>query len=531
MILHRLAAMLLFFSLILAVVYYIIRCFQVLSYNSPLLSRPNAKRLIIAALLRSASLALIILSLTGVSRHKGSTTQENTRGKGEAGDAISFVFDISYSMNAQDAGGGIYKASRLEAAIQFARMMVGQLGTAPISAVLAKGGGIIAVPLTADKEAVNTLLSSLSPALMSAAGTHLGAGIEAAEKSFPRDVAYRRNIWLFTDGDETDGALLSSVKTAAMHGANVMLVGFGSKEGCEVIAGDGKTKVHSSLESEKLKDIAISAEGTTSGGEVRYIGADSMGAAALLLSILMEKDSTVQTGGTKGASSNGNSTMAFWAVIIFIVSIIVKEVRAPVIRFGKIGTMALLSIILAGCSTQYSTMQTLKGAWAWHQGQMQKAVAAFLRVLHNEKQSDNKEGEQYALYNIASTYISLGEYDASLSSMDAVTDDAPSAVKYAASYNRGIIAFSRGEYDKAADCFRKALIANNTSIPAKKNLEIANDAIAEIAARKKEKTGNSGQAAKSDRATEVIFERVREQDKKQWISLEQGYSQQSSADY
>lgn len=162
---------------------------------------------------------------------------------------------------------------------------------------------------------------------------------------------------------------------------------------------------------------------------------------------------------------------------------------------------------------------------------MQKAASYFLHVLHSERMTGNAAGVQYALYNIAATYIALGEYDAAISCMDKIADNAPMAVQFATAYNRGVIAFGRGEYGKAMEYFRAALTADSTSIAAKENLEIATTAQHELTVREREKEMSMAQAGKVDSATDAIFEKVREQDQKQWTSRKENVSHQNSADY
>lgn len=517
-----------------ALVFYIVRLRRVFSCVPTALGGPNAKRLAAGAAMRSVSFVLLSLSFAGITGNKRSTPSGGVPSRGEAGDAVALVFDISYSMNALDAGSAQYQVSRLDAAAQFARMVIAALPAAPMSAVLAKGDGLVAVPLTDDKEAIDAMLSSLSPALMSAVGTRLGAGIAAAESTFPDDVDFRRHIWLFTDGDETDGSLAESAEKAAKHGSNVVFVGFGSEEGCKVVTGDGKTEVHTALKSGALKAIADNASASLGGSaKVRYIASNAKGAASSLVSSLNGSTVAPNTDATESAA--GGSALILCAIALFALSFLVTELSPGNLMLRKRSKAAMAMIVLtaffAGCSTGQSTAETLKGAWAWRQGKMQKAVASFMRVLYSAKQSDSEENAQYALYNVSAAYISMGEYDAAISRLDELTDNAPAPVQYAASFNRGVVAFSRGEYDKAVEYFRLALVADDTSLQAKENLEIAVAALKEAAAREQSLPPSLGKESKNDRAADALFDKVREQDRRQWKSREQSTSQPSSADY
>lgn len=526
MIIEHPAAGLLLLPIIGAFIFYIIRLCKVFSCLSSNLGNPSKKRLIAGGLLRAASCALMVLSFARIKSNKASAARTAAATRGEAGDAIALVFDISYSMTAMDTGGKPYQVSRLDAAVQFAKMVIKTLPAAPISVALAKGDGLVAVPLTMDKDAVNALLDAISPALMSAAGTRLGAGIEAAISTFPSNVDYRRHIWLFTDGGETDNALSESVEKAVKSGCSVSLIGFGSESGCEVTAGDGKTKVHTALMSGALKDAANKASVTLEmKTQSQYIAASSSGAASLLLSNLNSNTAAINADDT-ATNAAGESAFILCAILLFILSIAVTQTS----RKKRAASLVVLTAVLTGCSAG-SAAQTLKGAWAWRQGKAQKAVASFMHVLHSSKQSRDEESGQYALYNIAAVYISMAEYDAALSCMEKIAEDAPVAVKYASSYNQGVLYFSKGEYKKAVECFRLALIADSTSLQAKENLEIARAALKESAVKEQSFPPAAGKDSDEDRAAQAVFDKVREQDKQQWKSKEQSTLQPSSADY
>ena len=78
----------------------------------------------------------------------------------KSGTAVSLVFDISYSMNAEDAPGGM---TRLEAVKKYSAMLLSHMENTAISVIIAKGDGVVLVPLTEDKAVVETLLSSSPP--------------------------------------------------------------------------------------------------------------------------------------------------------------------------------------------------------------------------------------------------------------------------------------------------------------------------------------------------------------------------------
>ena len=71
------------------------------------------------------------------------------------GKAVSMVFDISYSMEAQDAPESM---TRLEAAANYAKEILKKIPDVRVSVVLSKGKGTIAIPLTEDKRLSTVIL-------------------------------------------------------------------------------------------------------------------------------------------------------------------------------------------------------------------------------------------------------------------------------------------------------------------------------------------------------------------------------------
>lgn len=182
-----------------------------------------------------------------------------------SGSAVCFVFDISYSMTAND-GGTDSKRQRLEQSKDFARNLLYRLNGSAVSAVLAKGAGVLALPLTEDYSALESLIDTLSPAMLSASGSNVASGIDKAVESFPPQSARNSFIVVCTDGDETAGNLNRAVSQAASYGIHIILVGFGSERGAQIIAGDGKTPVKTALRRAKLEKAA------QSGDTAYYIG-------------------------------------------------------------------------------------------------------------------------------------------------------------------------------------------------------------------------------------------------------------------
>ncbi len=262
---------------------------------------------------------------------------------GRRGKAAAFVFDISWSMTAEDM-----QPSRLQAAALYASALLERMEETPVSVILTKGDGITAIPLTEDYAVITSLLGNLSPGLMSAPGTDLEKGIQAAAASLAAgDGALRGaasftggTIILFTDGDETLGDFESAVTEAARQGITVILAGFGREEEVPVITGDGVSTAMTALRERELIRAAdrvnrrIRKGGTVlPGGDrasppVVYIEALRQGSALEILDRISEEPSA-EGMGYKMEPAGRAPVFAGAALLLFIAGIMAAEFHLP----------------------------------------------------------------------------------------------------------------------------------------------------------------------------------------------------------
>ena len=156
-----------------------------------------------------------------------------------------------------------------------------------------------------------------------------------------------------------------------------------------------------------------------------------------------------------------------------------------------------------------------------------------MRVEERAAENGDALSAQYAEYNLAATYIMQAEYAASLSCLKNIDLSSPAHVRFAACYNRGIIAYRGGNYTEAVACFREALKIDGTKTAAKENLEIARRQQTVKEAHEKE-TESVPLAEDTDAISAVesaIYQRIRENDQKQWKNSERTAESNSSVDY
>jgi Ca-activated chloride channel family protein len=262
---------------------------------------------------------------------------------GRRGKAAAFVFDISWSMTAEDV-----RPSRIQAASLYASALLERMEETPVSVILAKGDGITAIPLTEDYRVIAPLLGNLSPLLMSAPGTDLEKGVRAAALSLTSGIGGERpasltggTIIVFTDGDETSGSLEAAVTDAVRQGMTVIFAGFGRDAEVSVLTGDGVTTAMTALREQDLiqltdkvnrrmrrSSLLLSSLPFGEKTSAVYIPALAQGSALEILDHIRDDDPS--EGLTYKMERAGRAPVfAGSALLLFIAGLLVSEFRLP----------------------------------------------------------------------------------------------------------------------------------------------------------------------------------------------------------
>ena len=451
------------------------------------------------------------------------------------GSSVSFVLDISNSMLAKDGPEG---STRLKAATVYAEKLLSKMDGNPVSVVLAKGDGMTAIPLTEDYTMIESLLEVISPALMTVPGSSIGKGILKAKESFPSNYSTAGRIWVFTDGEETDSQLKNALTECITSGIPVTIIGFGTEAETQVLAGDGKTYVSSALRSEKLQktieDVKKNLSYYKNQTPITFINSTEKGSGMKLLNQLGENNSQIITYEAKPVPRY--KFFLLLAVLFFVFSYIFTEFDFSKIFSDskKIANLSLVFFVfattfLSGCSSQ--TISILKGTYAFRQKQYKHAVSCYLSAVQNSDEK-NPDAYYYSLFDLGTAYSMLEENEAAMEKFSKISDDAPEAVLYAVYYNSGVIAHKNGEYDKALDYFRQALEVDSTRIEAKINMELSIQLAEENVQHNETKSiPASEQKSPVPEMEKSVFDRVKENDKKQWKNSESNETQNLADDY
>lgn len=249
----------------------------------------NSKEIIQKAKRRSLffSLAWIFLIL-GLACPLWGAKPVSVRRKGIS---IIFVSDISKSMGLQDI-----QPSRIAVQRQFLKILLEKLENPPLEGkdfatgglaaglVLAKGDGVLSVPLSFEKNALYSAVDALSPLLLSSSGTNLEAGVLRALESFGENRGNSKIIVLCTDGGETQGSLLNVAEKIKKTDTVLIIAGFGTIEGDKIRIVDDKGL--SQLRDSKLEEDFLKRAASIAGGESIYIQALSSGSIEKILKII-----------------------------------------------------------------------------------------------------------------------------------------------------------------------------------------------------------------------------------------------------
>jgi Ca-activated chloride channel family protein len=211
------------------------------------LPRKIKRRYWISSILFLAFFAAVVIALAGP-RQGYVLVPETRRGI----DAV-IALDLSRSMDARDGGG----PSRLERAADIARELVrGGGGASRYAAAIGKGTGMLALPLTADAEALLSFFAGVSTASLTGRGTNLEHLVDAASGAFKSGFPGKRFIVLFSDGEALQGSFSAALDRARAAHITIVAVGTGSEAGAPVPDGAAGEDAITRLERAVLENAA-----------------------------------------------------------------------------------------------------------------------------------------------------------------------------------------------------------------------------------------------------------------------------------
>ena len=186
-------------------------------------------------------------------------------------------------------------------------------------------------------------------------------------------------------------------------------------------------------------------------------------------------------------------------------------------------------LFFSSCSSQ--TLSIMKGTYAFKQKHYKHAVSCYLTAVKNAEEKKD-EAYYYSLFDLGTAYSMLDEKDAAMDKFARISEEAPASVLYATYYNSGVIAHKNADYDKALEYFRRALEVDSTRIEAKINMELSIHMAEENVQHNEAKSiPATEQKTPVPEMEKSVFDRVKENDKKQWKNSESDKGQNLADDY
>lgn len=197
---------------------------------------------------------------------------------------------------------------------------------------------------------------------------------------------------------------------------------------------------------------------------------------------------------------------------------------------------ALVAIVvvlsLSGCSSRLSgRLGVLSGVLSWSRQDWASSASSFLGMAGAAEETSDAKLRDYAVYGLASTYLAQDEYDPALSRFSSIRDSDDSAIRASVWYQAGVIAFRRGEFDEAVNCFRNSLRNDPGAEDAKVNLELSRRSLVEREASASSSSVPFSQSSDNDDGAETIFNLVRKKEQDRWKNVEGDNASPNAEDY
>ena len=200
------------------------------------------------------------------------------------------------------------------------------------------------------------------------------------------------------------------------------------------------------------------------------------------------------------------------------------------IKASAAALITFITLIFSGCSSE--TKDILRGTISYHQKNYRHSVSCYMDAAENAAAKADSTKQSYALYDLGTAYIMLGEETAALEQFKAIAADAPDAVRYSAFYNAGVLAWRNSDFEEARDYFKKALEIDSSRMEAKINFELS---VQQSEAKGKQNQSNQIQASQEDASPQnlekAVFQHIKENDQKQWKNSESKDSSNLAEDF
>jgi tetratricopeptide (TPR) repeat protein len=128
---------------------------------------------------------------------------------------------------------------------------------------------------------------------------------------------------------------------------------------------------------------------------------------------------------------------------------------------------AIVIVLFSSCSNAETYVKVTSGNFRFGQGEYEKANIDYLHALRKNTEVG------IISYNLGNVYYALGEPSAAQEEWLKAENSGNKILMFNIFFNLGVLQYDLGEYDKAYNNFKKALLIDSQEIAAKKNLELS----------------------------------------------------------
>lgn len=195
-----------------------------------------------------------------------------------------------------------------------------------------------------------------------------------------------------------------------------------------------------------------------------------------------------------------------------------------------------LSVILGGCSLPLEgktpdLIGIFSGVLAWGRQDWPSSISSFMETSIRSESEGNTILHDYAEYGLASVYLSQDELSASDERLSRIDTDSSAELGAAVWYQRGVIAYRKGSFKAAADCFKHSLEQDSRSLDAKINLELSRRSQTESTSSSQASASGIDEQKGSATQADTIFNLIRKKEQDRWKNQAEQETEAESADY
>jgi Ca-activated chloride channel family protein len=416
-----------------------------------------------------AVLALGFLILAFANPQLGTRLEEVKR----EGIDLFVALDVSLSMKAEDI-----RPSRLEKAKRDVSALLNKLRGDRVGLIVFAGDAFVQFPLTSDYSAADLFISAVDVDAVPTPGTMIASAMDLALKSFSEDLPTQKAIIIVSDGENTEGDILTAVEKVTKAGVKVYTVGMGTTEGGPIpiynAAGaraDYKRDRAGSIVLTRLDESTLQQISASTGGSYRRAtsGGNEIDEIFEELSALERVEFGVKQ--VTGFESMYQYPLAM-ALLLFLLEFLLSERRGTVLSWLRrlIPAAVLVALSLGAPSAHAQTHRSLigEGNEAFERGKFTDAEAEYKKAL--QEYPDSRVGQ----FNLGDAYYKQDRFDEARQAFEtfAATGDRPHEVSQAF-YNMGNTLFKAEKLDESIEAYKQALRINPNDDEARHNLELA----------------------------------------------------------